>query len=396
MPGSRLSFLTDCGFLISYLETSSVVSHRSFVNYQLGLKPVVKIQSIATSTYDASDLSRCISHVARNPNPMPLKTTPTGINDVQLKEFEDVAVEAASKAGSFVLERITSIMEIKSKTDRPGRDLVTDVDRDSQVIISDIITSRFPDHQFLGEEDQTEEVDSAADFVWAVDPIDGTANYVNGSMTHAVSVALMHRGSPIVGAIWSPWPTSSDGGIVVHARLNGGTKRDGEAMQVLEPSDEFNRPVSGRLSALPGNARSVFKFDNKMRGHAGDVRVTGSAAHEMSSVGTGLYQFAIGGVAAVWDFAAAVVIVQEAGGEVMILAPDGSWRDFQGWSQPYANTAETFKHLRDWRGIMLASHPKTLTFIAENVRFRRPSQIGKLWRRGPWHPHRRRHRRHPA
>ena len=52
----------------------------------------------------------------------------------------------------------------------------------------------------------------------------------------------------------------------------------------------------GRLSVIPGNARSVFNFDKKMRGHAGDVRVTGSAAHEMSSVGTGLYQFAI----AVW------------------------------------------------------------------------------------------------
>lgn len=323
---------------------------------------------------------------------MPINTMPPGLDDAQLEEFESVAIKASSKAGSFVLERITSIMEIKSKSDRPGRDLVTDVDRASQVIISDIITEHFPDHQFLGEEDQAEEVDPAADLVWAVDPIDGTANYVNGSMTHAVSVALMHRGSPIVGSVWSPWPKSPEGGIVVHARLNGGTKRDGEVMQVLEPTDEFNRPVSGRLSALPGNARSVFKFDNQMRGHAGDVRVTGSASHEMANVGTGLYQFTIGGVAAVWDFAAAVVIVREAGGEVMILAPDGSWHDFNGWSQPYANTAETFKHLRDWRGIMLASHPKMLPFITQNVRWRRPSQIGKLWRRGPWHGHRR-HRR---
>lgn len=333
-------------------------------------------------------------HPARinTPNLMSLNTMPPALDDTQLKEFESVAVKAASKAGSFVLERITSIMEIKSKSDRPGRDLVTDVDRASQVIISDIITEHFPDHQFLGEEDQAEEVDPAADLVWAVDPIDGTANYVNGSMTHAVSVALMHRGSPIVGAVWSPWPTSPDGGIVVHARLNGGTKRVGDAMQVLEPTDKLYRPVSGRLSALPGNARSVFKFDSRMRGYAGDVRVTGSASHEMANVGTGLYQFAIGGVAAVWDFAAAVVIVRESGGEVMILGPDGSWRDFHGWSQPYANTAETFKNLRDWRGIMLASHPKTLRFIAQNVRWRRPSQIGKLWRHAPWRMHGR-HRR---
>ncbi len=317
---------------------------------------------------------------------------PANLNESELKQCEDAAVEAAAKAGAYVLERITSPMEIESKTGRPGRDLVTDVDRNSQIIIADIISQRFPEHQFLGEEDQTEEVDPATDLVWAVDPIDGTANYVNGSMMHAVSVALMHRGSPIVGAVWTPWPTSSDGGIIVHARLNGGTKRNGEAMQVLTPTDELGRPVSGRLSVLPGNARSVFRFDKRMRGHAGDVRITGSASHEMSNVGTGLYQYAIGGTAAVWDFAAAVIIVREAGGEVMILQPDGQWGEFRGWTQPYANDADTFKRLRDWRGIMLASHPKTMRFIAENVRYRRPSPIGKLWRRRPWHARPRGHR----
>ena len=320
--------------------------------------------------------------------PMTQISLPPEIDDQQLEEFERVAVEATEKAGAYVLGRITTEMQVESKSDRPGRDLVTDVDRNSQIIISDIITERFPDHQFLGEEDQKEDVDPAADLVWAVDPIDGTANYVNGSMMHAVSIGLMYRGTPIVGAVWSPWPTSDDGGIVVHARLNGGTKRNGETMSVLEPTDELNRPVSGRLSVLPSNARSVFTFDKRFRGHGGDVRVTGSASHEMSSVGTGLYQYAIGGAAAVWDFAAAIIIVREAGGDVMILKPDGSWQPFKSWPQPYANDAATFKHLRDWRGIMLASHPKTMRFVAENVRFKRPSQIGKLWRRGPWHQRR--------
>ncbi len=319
---------------------------------------------------------------------------PPELDDQQLKDFEGVAVEAASKAGGYVLDRITSPMEIESKTGRPGRDLVTDVDRNSQIIISDIITERFPDHQFLGEEDQSEEVDPAADLVWAVDPIDGTTNYVNGSMIHAVSIGLMYRGSPIVGAVWSPWPTSNDGGIVVHARSNGGTKRNGQTMQILEPTDELKRPVSGRLSVLPSNARSVFRFDRRFRGHGGDVRVTGSASHEMANVGTGLYQYAIAGTAAVWDFAAAIIIVREAGGEVMTLASDGSWRDFAGWSQPYGNDATTFENLRDWRGIMLASHPETIGFIAENVQYRRPSQIGRLWRRGPWHHQQRQRRPH--
>ncbi len=306
--------------------------------------------------------------------------TMTEIDDAQLEEFERAAIDAATKAGVYVLERIMSPMEIESKTGRPGRDLVTDVDRNSQIIIADILNERFPDHQFLGEEDQKEEVDPAKDLVWAVDPIDGTANFVNGSMTHAVSVALMHRGTPIVGAVWSPWPMSETGGTVVHARLGGGTKRDGEPSQVLKPTDELGRPVSGRLSVLPGNAVRAFKFDKRMRGHAGDVRVTGSASHEMSSVGSGLYQYAIGGVAAVWDFAAAVIIVREAGGEMMILANEGSWHPFDGWAQPYANDVATFKKLRDWRGIMLGAHPDTMRFIAENVRFRRPNRLAQMFR----------------
>ena len=306
----------------------------------------------------------------------------TPIEDHQLAHFEAVAVESAREAGKYVLSSIASPMEIESKTGRPGRDLVTDVDRNSQKLIADIISAQFPDHQFLGEEDQEEDADPAADLVWAVDPIDGTANYVNGSMHHAVSVALMHRGVPIVGAVWTPMPLCDDGGIVIHARMNGGAKRGGETLHVLNPTDEHARPVSGRLSVLPGNARSAFKFDKNMRGHAGDVRVTGSASHEMSNVGTGLYQYAIGGTAAVWDFAAAVIIVREAGGDAMILGRDGGWQQFDGWAQPYANDVDTFKTLRDWRGIMMAAHPDTMRFLAANIRYRSPGQLRKLWAHG--------------
>ena len=117
-------------------------------------------------------------------------------------------------------------------------------------------------------------------------------------------------------------------------------------------------------------------------------RVTG-ALHEMRLGPACSHNTPSAVRAAVWDFAAAVIIVREAGGEVMILASDGKWRDFDGWSQPYANNAATFKNLRDWRGIMLGSHPATMRFIAENVQFRRPSQLNKLWRRGPWHARRR-------
>ena len=312
---------------------------------------------------------------------MSQNSTPSPFEDSQLTRFEEVAVKAATTAGAYVLERIKSPMEIESKSDRPGRDLVTDVDRNSQTIIYDIIRDQFPEHQFLGEEDQAEDVDPAADLVWAIDPVDGTANYVNGSMMHAVSVALMNRGHPIVGAVWTPAPLSEKGGTVIHARMNGGSKQDGDTIRVLSPTDSLGRPVSGRLSVLPGNARSVFRFRREIRGHAGDVRVTGSASHEMANVATGMYQYAIGGAAAVWDFAAAVIIIREAGGDAMLLGTDGNWSIFNGWGQPYANDVPTFKRMRSWRGIMLAAHPQTMRFVAENVRYRRPINLPKLWGR---------------
>ncbi len=307
--------------------------------------------------------------------------TPSPFDDAQLNRFEKVAIEAASTAGSYVLNRIASPMEIESKTGRPGRDLVTDVDRNSQSIIYDIIREKFPEHQFLGEEDQNEDIDPANDLVWAIDPIDGTANYVNRSMTHAVSIALMNRGNPIAGAVWTPSPTGENGGSVIHARMNGGAKQDSQVIRVLSPTDSLGRPVSGRLSVLPGNARHVFRFRSPFRGHAGDVRVTGSASHEMANVATGMYQYAIGGIAAVWDFAAAVVIIREAGGDAMLLGTDGDWHIFNGWAQPYANDTATFKRLRDWRGIMLAAHPQTMRFIAENVRYRRRGIFTNFLRR---------------
>lgn len=137
---------------------------------------------------------------------------------------------------------------------------------------------------------------------------------------------------------------------------------------VAEPIDELGRPVSGRLSILPGNARSAFRFSRAMRGHAGDVRVTGSASYEMAHVASGMYQYGIMGTAAVWDFAAATIIVEEAGGEVLSLDPHtSSWKPFAGWGAPYANDSNTFKKMRDWRGIVLAAHPRTASFLSQNI-----------------------------
>ena len=300
------------------------------------------------------------------------------IDEDSLVEFEQAAIDAVTQSGNFALERFMGHMDVRSKSVIPGRDLVTDVDRESQRIIARVMEERFPDHQLLGEEDQDDDIDPAKDIVWAVDPIDGTANYVNGSITYAVSVGILHRGVPIAGAVWTPWTPSDTNSTVIHARLGGGATWNGKPIQVTIPSDDLGRPIAGRLSALPSNARFAFRFSDKMRGHAGDYRVTGAASHEMVHVATGMYQYGIMGAAACWDFAAATIIVREAGGTVLTVHPQDGWQEFKGWAQPYSNDQATYKTMRDWRGVVLAAHPDTAKFLAENLKPRRPSGINRL------------------
>ena len=303
------------------------------------------------------------------------------IDDDSLIEFERAAIDAVKQSGDFALERFMGHMDVRSKSAIPGRDLVTDVDRESQRMIARVMAERFPDHQLLGEEDQSDNVEPAKDIVWAVDPIDGTANYVNGSITYAVSVGILYRGVPIAGAVWIPWASSDSNSTVIHGRLGGGATWGGEPIQVAIPSDDLGRPIAGRLSILPSNFRFAFRFSDKMRGHTGDYRVTGSASHEMVHVATGMYQYGIMGAAACWDFAAATIIVREAGGVVLEAHAENGWQEFKGWAQPYSNDQATYKKMRDWRGVVMATHPETAKFLAENLKPRRLSRLNRLTRR---------------
>ena len=87
------------------------------------------------------------------------------------KKIEKTAIESVKLASEYVSSRFGTNLDIKSKSGTPGHDLVSDVDKKSQEIIKNIVSKNFPEHHFLGEED--EKIDNAStDWIWAVDPID--------------------------------------------------------------------------------------------------------------------------------------------------------------------------------------------------------------------------------
>lgn len=305
------------------------------------------------------------------------------ISDLDLVGFRTAAEDAVAQAGEYVQSRFMGNMQIDSKSKQPGKDLVTDVDNRSQEIIESVMSKRFPDHQLLGEENQKRGIE-AQDIVWAVDPIDGTHNFVNQSATFAVCAGILYRGAPVAGAIWYPWPNAPDGGHIVSAHLGGGAQVSGRRLQVAKPSDASGSPVPGRLTALPINFRRGLRFSSDMRGKVGDIRVTGCAAQELLHVATGIFQFSIVGIAAVWDFAAATIIASEAGakvlttGDVRSWADSNNWVDFEGWGLPYDQDTATYERMRKWRGLMLAAHPDTANYLKVNIVPKRPGMLTRL------------------
>ena len=293
-----------------------------------------------------------------------------------LVTLHETACAAAKNAGEMVAERFGGPLEVASKVDKT---LVTDVDKASQQVIADTIAARFPDHMVLGEEDEHENEPPATDFVWAVDPVDGTTNYVNGMPVHAVSVAVLYRGAPVAAAVWVPWPSKS-GFCLFHGYLNGGSWRDDDPMKV-RPAGENGAPVTGRLAGVPFGLSFQYQIGKPLRAAYGDPRSYGCAAYEVCMVAAGTMQYSVTGPAKIWDFAAGSLLVSEAGGSVLALNDKGDWAPLTGWGAPFARDAATSRRMRAWHGAILCGPPETTAFLAANMKPRRRPLHRRLIRR---------------
>jgi myo-inositol-1(or 4)-monophosphatase len=300
----------------------------------------------------------------------------TGFSEDELEHIENSVVRAATEAGEFVSSRFGGIMEITNKSDIPGKDLVTDVDKASQRLIAEVMRETCPDHMLLGEEDPPDEEPAAADWLWVVDPIDGTTNFVNSSAIHAVSVAALYRGEPVAAAIWIPWP-NANGFLLMHARKGHGSWIGDTQVHVHTPSDS-GEPITGVLSARPGWIRGMFKVQKPLEGHFGEIRVGGSACYEQFLVANGTMQYALTGFAKTWDFAAAILLVKESGGKVMALDSTRTFSCFDGWSTNYANDPATYSRIRKWVGLLITGAPPTVDFVVTNLRPKRKGLLSKL------------------
>jgi myo-inositol-1(or 4)-monophosphatase len=224
-----------------------------------------------------------------------------------MNEVKAVAVEIAREAGQFLRARLTSAHRIDYKGEI---NLVTEVDRISEEMITNKIDHLFPDHDMLAEE--FTHTGKGSDFRWIIDPLDGTINYAHGYPVFCVSIALQKLDNIILGIIYNPMLEE-----MFVAEKGQGTLLNGRRVVVS------NKPTLARsllATGFPYDVResSVNNLDhfNAMILKARGIRRAGSAALDLGYLAAGRFDGFWEIKLNPWDTAAGWLMVEEAGGVV--------------------------------------------------------------------------------
>jgi myo-inositol-1(or 4)-monophosphatase len=297
---------------------------------------------------------------------------PYGIEDQTLAEIEAFAVEIAAEAGKILSRHFGQSLKIEYK-DKRESDPVTDADHESQSFLVEAITKRFPEHGILGEEDdeeKQEDTSPAPDFLWVLDPLDGTKNFLHGLPIYASSIGVLYKGAPVVGAVFTPWP-SDTGGVVLHARKGGGAFAGDEPVAVLD-----TEPQGNTLVTLPASFGVTHRFRGPLRRTMFDLRVTGSIAYELVLVARGATHYMVTTRPHLWDIAGGVMIVMEAGGVLMRgarssglldLFPSIKWQETETLVPDWQSGVTSIKDLRSWASPLTLAGPDTARLVADNM-----------------------------
>jgi len=237
-----------------------------------------------------------------------------------MNEYSAVAEKAARTAGEYIQKRFRDPLRIEKKGEV---NLVTNIDRESERMIKEIILNEYPDHQLLAEEGEKSVTDS--EYLWLVDPLDGTTNYAHGFPVYCVSIALLKKGHIIAGCIFNP-------------NLD-------ECFTAIKGNGAFlnNRPIKVSNEGVLGDSLLATGFPYDIRESEDDnikeftafaksaraVRRAGSAALDLAYVACGrfdgFWEFKLSS----WDLAAGILMVTEAGGKVTSFT-GGNYNIFTG------------------------------------------------------------------
>jgi len=288
------------------------------------------------------------------------------------KDAYELAMSAGKLLQGYFRDPMSEAEVLKvSYKDAKKRDPVTAADKEVQKYLSDKIKAKYPAHGIVGEEGDSSS-DSLPDIVWVLDPLDGTRNFMHGFPCYASSIGIMFKGLPIAGAIFIPWP-NQDPGIVIHASNGNGCMVNDKQLETPYLDDVDPNAII----TLPGSFSGRFKFDGQFISKAGEPRMGGSIAYEMSLVALGITEYAVISGSHLWDVLAGIVLVNESGATSLIQntrnsykSDTGVWSKFENIIEPWESGVTKVSDIRAGISPLLLAQNGVAKTVASNIQLK--------------------------
>ena len=225
-----------------------------------------------------------------------------------MKDIVTAAVAAAQEAGDFLLHNFGKISKIERKKDQS---LATNFDKEAEAMIVKRIKAKFSSHGIIGEEGGNSHIER--DYLWIIDPLDGTHNFIRGINIFGVSIGVVHKGKFVAGVIYMPQEKEmyvgeqGNGAFKNNKKISvSKTKKLAECSISFDSSIRYSPPVM--IATLNDLAPKVF-----------NVRMLGSSARVLAYIAEGKLDLAVEFHDRPWDFAGGVAIIEAAGGKAVSI-----------------------------------------------------------------------------
>lgn len=258
----------------------------------------------------ANELSELVSGGGNHLFPVVLSAGHQGLSMSQaLHPMLNIAIKAARAAGA-IINRASLDVERLTVTAKAHNDFVTEVDQAAERAIIETLLEAYPGHGILAEESGSQHGAKDSDYVWIIDPLDGTTNFIHGLPMYAVSIALSFRGQIQQAVVYDP--SRND---MFYASKGRGAYLNDRRLRVSKRTRMLDSLIGTGFPFRKGDnfQRYLKMFEEVMAACAG-VRRPGAASLDLCYVAAGWYDGFFETGLAPWDAAAGALMITEAGG----------------------------------------------------------------------------------
>ncbi|MBP7647123.1 MAG: inositol monophosphatase [Comamonas sp.] len=223
----------------------------------------------------------------------------------------NVAIKAARAAGALINRAALDVESVRV-AQKQVNDFVTEVDKAAERAVIETLLGAYPDHGILGEETGTEFGNKNSDFVWIIDPLDGTTNFIHGFPVYCVSIALSFKGKIEHAVVYDP----SRNDLFTATRGRGAFLNE-RRIRVSKRTQLKDCLISTGFPFRPGdNFRAYMRMFAEITQRTAGVRRPGAAALDLAYVAAGFTDGFFESGLSIWDVAAGSLLITEAGGLV--------------------------------------------------------------------------------